>query len=59
MSAVNWKGTRSTRRLSGLGNRIRRGELLALQWGDVDLDGGTIRVQRSVEHQSWAAYQAA
>lgn len=28
---------------------MRRGELLGLQWGDVDLDGGTLRVERSVE----------
>ena len=28
---------------------IRRGELLGLQWGDVDLDSATIRVERSVE----------
>ncbi len=28
---------------------MRRGELLALQWGDVDLDGATLRVERSVE----------
>ena len=28
---------------------LRRGELLGLQWGDVDLDAGTLRVERSVE----------
>ena len=28
---------------------MRRGELLGLQWGDVDLDSATIRVERSVE----------
>src|SRR4051812_47216001 len=28
---------------------MRRGELLALRWADVDLDGGMIRVERSVE----------
>jgi integrase len=28
---------------------MRRGELLGLQWGDVDLDRGTLRVERSVE----------
>jgi integrase len=26
---------------------LRRGELLALKWGDVDLDGSTIKVERS------------
>ena len=28
---------------------MRRGELLGLQWGDIDLDGGTLRVERSLE----------
>jgi integrase len=28
---------------------MRRGELLGLQWGDVDLDGATLRVERAVE----------
>ena len=28
---------------------MRRGELLGLQWGDVDLDNATIRVERSEE----------
>ena len=28
---------------------MRRGELLGLQWGDVDLVAGTLRVERSVE----------
>ncbi|HEX4118043.1 MAG TPA: hypothetical protein VHX99_04520 [Rhizomicrobium sp.] len=28
---------------------MRRGELLGLQWGDIDLDGGTPKVERSVE----------
>ena len=32
-----------------LGSGMRRGELLGLQWGDVDLDGGKLRVERSVE----------
>jgi integrase len=32
-----------------LATGMRRGELLALQWGDIDLDGGTLRVERSVE----------
>jgi integrase len=27
----------------------RRGELLALRWGDVDLNAGTIRIERSLE----------
>ena len=33
----------------GLATGMRRGELLGLQWGDVDLDAGTLRVERSVE----------
>jgi integrase len=34
-----------------LGTGMRRGELLALQWGDVDLDGAppTLQVERSLE----------
>ena len=28
---------------------MRRGELLALQWSDIDLNSGTVRVERSVE----------
>ena len=28
---------------------IRRGELMALQWGDIDLNANTLRVQRSIE----------
>ena len=33
----------------GLGTGMRRGGLLGLQWGDVDLDGASLRVERSVE----------
>jgi integrase len=29
---------------------MRQGELLALRWEDVDLEAGTLRVQRSVSH---------
>jgi integrase len=32
-----------------LATGLRRGELLAVQWGDVDLDAATLRVERSVE----------
>jgi integrase len=32
-----------------LSTGIRRGELMALQWGDVDLDGGKLRIERAVE----------
>jgi integrase len=35
--------------LLGLSTGMRRGELLALRWKDVDLDGGIIRVEQSVE----------
>jgi len=33
----------------GLATGMRRGELVALRWGDVDLDRGRIRVARSIE----------
>src|SRR5437660_1200074 len=33
----------------GLATGMRRGELLALRWQDVDLDGGKLRVERSLE----------
>jgi integrase len=32
-----------------LATGMRRGELLALRWGDLDLDHGKVRVERSVE----------
>jgi len=32
-----------------LGSGARRGEILGLRWHDVDLDGGTIRIERAVE----------
>ena len=32
-----------------LASGLRRGELLALQWSDIDLDRGVLRVERSVE----------
>ena len=32
-----------------LATGMRRGELLGLQWGDVDLEAGALRVERSVE----------
>ena len=32
-----------------LATGMRRGELIGLQWGDIDLDCGTLRVERSVE----------
>lgn len=28
---------------------LRRGEVLGLRWGDIDLDGGTVRVRRAVK----------
>ena len=32
-----------------MGTGMRRGELLGLQWGDIDLDAATLRVERAVE----------
>ena len=32
-----------------LATGMRRGELLGLQWQDIDLDAATVRVERSVE----------
>ena len=35
--------------LVGLATGMRRGEIVALRWGDIDLDAGKIRVERSLE----------
>lgn len=35
--------------LIGLATRMRRGEIVALRWSDIDLDGGKVRVERSLE----------
>jgi integrase len=32
-----------------LGTGMRRGELLGLQWSDIDLEGASLRVERSIE----------
>lgn len=32
-----------------IGTGARRGELLALRWSDIDLDAGTLRIERSLE----------
>jgi integrase len=32
-----------------IGTGMRRGELLGLRWGDVDLEAGIVRVRQSVE----------
>ena len=33
-----------------LGTGARRNEVLALRWSDIDLDGGTLRIERALEH---------
>jgi integrase len=33
-----------------LGTGARRNEVLALRWLDIDLDGGTLRIERALEH---------
>jgi integrase len=35
--------------LTALGTGMRRGEILALRWQDLDLDAGILRVERSLE----------
>jgi integrase len=35
-----------------LGTGMRRGELLALRWEDVNIDGATVRVERALEETS-------
>ncbi len=35
-----------------LATGMRRGELLGLQWGDIDLESGTLKVERAVEETS-------
>lgn len=35
--------------VTSLGTGLRRGELLALRWGDIDLDAGMLTVQRALE----------
>ena len=34
---------------TAIGTGLRRGELLALRWSDVDLDGARLRVEQAVE----------
>ncbi len=34
------------------GTGMRRGEMLALRWSDIDLDNGLLRVERSVFHSA-------
>jgi integrase len=36
----------------GLATGMRRGEMVALRWGDVDLDSGKLRIERSLEQTS-------
>lgn len=36
--------------VTDMGSGLRRGELLALRWGDLDLDAGRLAVNRALEH---------
>ncbi|MGH7662462.1 MAG: site-specific integrase [Vulcanimicrobiaceae bacterium] len=36
--------------VTAIGTGLRRGELLALQWRDIDLNAGTLTVNRAIEH---------
>jgi len=43
----------------GLATGMRRGEIAALRWGDIDLEGGKVRVERSLEQtNAGLAYKA-
>jgi integrase len=48
------EGWLRTTAVLALGTGMRRGELLALRWCDVDLEVGTVRVERSLEHADGA-----
>jgi integrase len=57
--AATFLAAASTHRLSalfavGVAMGLRRGELLALAWDDVDLDGGILRVRRTVQRLTWS-----
>lgn len=32
---------------------LRQGEALGIQWSDIDLNAGTLRIQRAVQRQTW------
>jgi integrase len=38
--------------VTAIGSGLRRGELLALRWGDVDLVSGSLTVNRAIEHEN-------
>lgn len=38
--------------ITAIGTGLRRGELLALRWSDVDLSAGTLTVNRAIEHEN-------
>ena len=42
-----------------LGTGARRNEVLALRWSDIDLDGGTLRIERALEQttRGWVGLQ--
>lgn len=46
-------GRNAARWSVGLAIGLRQGEVLGLQWPDIDLDDGTMRIRRQLQRQTW------